>query len=136
MGQTQSLQKLNFEDMQIAIKREYIIISTLGSSNQGCLIKNTIPSENEVDLVNTNLKTNKEIYIIIYGENSSDITPSIKYKQLLELGFINVQVYGGGLFEWLLLQDIYGSEEFPTNIAEIDILKFKGKCHFNMALLQ
>jgi hypothetical protein len=136
MGQSHSFQKINFEDMQIALKRGYIIISTLESSNQRCLIENTIPSESEVDLVNANLKTNKDIYIIIYGENSTDITPSTKYKQLLDLGFINVQVYGGGLFEWLLLQDIYGAEEFPTNISEIDILKFKGKSHLNIALLK
>jgi len=29
------------------------------------------------------------------------------------------------LFEWLLLQDIYGYDEFPTTIKVLDILKYK-----------
>ena len=36
-------------------------------------------------------------------------------------------IYIGGLFEWLLLQDIYGDDEFPTTTKIIDILKYKGK---------
>ena len=30
------------------------------------------------------------------------------------------------MFEWLLLQDIYGDDEFPTTTKELDILKYKG----------
>ena len=37
-----------------------------------------------------------------------------KYDQLIGLGFVNVFIYPGGLFEWLLLQDIYGYDNFPT----------------------
>jgi len=56
------------------------------------------------------------------------------YKQIkgLPMGYIcgpmvaNLYVYIGGLFEWLLLQDIYGDEEFPTTSKIIDILKYKG----------
>jgi hypothetical protein len=40
-------------------------------------------------------------------------------------------VYIGGLFEWLLLQDIYGDEEFPTTAKIIDILKYKGTSHIS-----
>ena len=29
------------------------------------------------------------------------------------------------MFEWLLLQDIYGNEQFPTLGKELDILKYK-----------
>ena len=47
-------------------------------------------------------------YIIIYGKNSIDITAENKYNQIKSLGFMNVLLYSGGLFEWLLLQDIYG----------------------------
>ena len=43
----------------------------------------------------------------------------------MKLGFVNVYIYIGGLFEWLCLQDIYSKEEFPTNIYERDILKYK-----------
>ena len=35
------------------------------------------------------------------------------------------------IIEWLLLQDIYGFENFPTTKQERDILKFKGKSVFN-----
>jgi hypothetical protein len=41
------------------------------------------------------------------------------------LGFKNVRVYPGGMFEWLLLQDIYGAASFPTTSKETDILKYK-----------
>jgi hypothetical protein len=36
-------------------------------------------------------------------------------------------MYLGGMFEWMLLQDIYGKEDFPTTEEELDILKFKPK---------
>ena len=58
-----------------------------------------------------------------------------KYTQLLNLGFTNVYIYPGGLFEWLCLQDIYGFENFPTTKKELDILRFKGRSIFNTFLL-
>jgi hypothetical protein len=63
--------------------------------------------------------------IIIYGKNTNDETLETKYKQLNSLGFSNVYMYMGGIFEWLLLQDIYGVEEFPTTTKVLDILKFR-----------
>ena len=60
------------------------------------------------------IKQGKHIKIIIYGKNCNDEKIYIKYQQLISLGFYNVFIYVGGLFEWLLLQDIYGSDEFPT----------------------
>ena len=48
-----------------------------------------------------------------------------KYKQLLSLGFTNVSIYIGGMFEWLLLQEIYGEAPFPTTCHELDLLKYK-----------
>ncbi len=59
--------------------------------------------------------------------NSSDDSVVKKYNQLYKLGFKNVYIYIGGLFEWLLLQDIYGEEEFPTTNKILDILQYKGK---------
>ena len=41
------------------------------------------------------------------------------------LGFTNIALYLGGLFEWLLLQDIFGFDNFPTTTKTIDILKYK-----------
>ena len=52
----------------------------------------------------------------------------------MSLGFYNVYLYNGGLFEWLLLQDIYGFDEFPTTKKELDILKYKPKSGFTLLL--
>jgi len=135
MGQQISINRINFEDMQIAIKNNnYLIISTLPVSNQNCLIMQTISPDEEIQLLN-NSATVKKI-IIIYGKNSSDISTSEKYKQLVHLGFANTYIYMGGLFEWLLLQDIYGGEEFPTTSAIKDILKYKGNRILNLPLLE
>ena len=83
------------------------------------------------ELINKLIKTNQNVNIIVYDENSNAPNLMKKYDQLISLGFINVFLYPGGLFEWLLLQDIYGYENFPTTKQETDILKFKGKSIFN-----
>jgi hypothetical protein len=63
--------------------------------------------------------------IVVYGRNCSDMTVDKKYYQLLGLGFGEIVVYYGGLFEWLLLQDIYGMEKFPTTRKVLDILYYR-----------
>jgi len=124
-----SYKKNNFEDIQYAIKKinEYIIINTLPTNEQDCLIKNTLPYEEEEKTINELLNNydfnNKKI--IIYGRNTNDETAEKKYNQLRTLGFSEIYLYSGGLFEWLLLQDIYGATEFPTNKKILDILKYK-----------
>ena len=40
------------------------------------------------------------------------------------------------MFEWLMLQDIYGSDAFPTNKKQSDILKFKPTPILNISLLE
>ena len=126
MGNKSSIQKINFEDVQNIVqhrKRNYIIINTLDASNQQCLIPNTIDIQQEEQIINKYL--NKNITIVIYGKNSNDEKIFKKYEQLVSLGFSSVYVYTGGMFEWLLLQDIYGKDAFPTKGDELDILKFR-----------
>ena len=65
------------------------------------------------------------------GFKKGDITIFKKYEQLSKLGFSNLYIYVGGLFEWLCLQDIYGKEDFPTTCDELDILKYKS-CKINI----
>ena len=48
-----------------------------------------------------------------------------KYKQISDFGFTHIYLYGGGMFEWLLMQDIYGKDEFNTTNFTLDLLKFK-----------
>jgi len=139
---------INFEDMQYAINEQnkhtqqtyqntkILIINTLDMNNQQCLIAGTIPIVSEVETINYYLKTYKDVKVIIYGMNSSDDTCINKYDQLIKLGFYNVYIYSGGLFEWLLLQDIYGSDLFPTTNDKVDFLKYKGRKKLNINLLE
>jgi len=132
MGNSQSINKINFESVQNIINNnitcgQFMIINTLENNNQNCLIKNTLSPEEEISALNNYLKNNKTINILIYGENCCDTKVIDKFNQLYKLGFINIYIYIGGLFEWLLLQDIYGDDEFPTTTKIIDILKYKGK---------
>ena len=41
------------------------------------------------------------------------------------MGFKNIYIYFGGLFEWVLLQDIFSEEHFKTTSKINDILKYK-----------
>ncbi len=128
-----STHRLNFEDIQEAIKNKerYLVINTLSSNNQACLLPNTIDFKQEEAIINQLLSSSMEKRIIIYGKNVNDMSVYDKYEQLIKLGFRNVYVYPGGLFEWLCLQDIYSSELFPTSKKELDILKYKPSSTFN-----
>ena len=139
MGNTQSMRKINFEDMQTVTKNPeiYLLINTLPlGDHQSCLIHGTVSSTQEESAINKYLKENKGVKIIVYGKNCNDDNVQKKYQQLLSLGFYNVYAYSGGLFEWLMLQDIYGFNEFPTTKKELDIIKYKPSKRFNINLLE
>ena len=137
MGGQQSINKINYEDVQYAIKNNYIIINTLAETEQELLISNTVNASKEVEIINALLKSSlKEKNIIIYGKNSNDDKVITKYQQLISLGFTNIYIYCGGLFEWLLLQDIYGVKDFPTTKKELDLLKYKPNKVFGIHLLE
>ena len=123
--------KVTFEDIQYAIKNKerYILINTLPIDDQGCLITNTIAYSMEESIINEflNQYALRDKIIIVYGKHTNDDTVEKKYKQLVSLGFVEVFMYLGGMFEWMLLQDIYGRDEFPTTNKVLDILKYKPK---------
>lgn len=128
MGGTHSIQKLSFEDISdVVIKNRhaYILLNTLSPAEQDCLIAHTLTMSLEEHTINQLIATNKNHNIVIYGRNAGDPSVLRKYEQLNKLGFCNVLVYPGGLFEWLLLQEIYGSELFPTTCVVKDIYKFR-----------
>lgn len=131
MGQLfSSIKYVNFEDIQLICKNQKystILINTLLLNQQNCLIKTTVPAIQEENIINQFIQQKQLTnYIIIYGKNNNEDESIIKkYKQLKNLGFTNIFIYKGGLFEWLLLQDIFGEEEFPTTTKENDILKYK-----------
>jgi hypothetical protein len=137
MGNSMSISPhINFEDLQSAIndQERTLIINTLDAHMQSCLIAGTLAIDQEVEVLNAQLKKNTEVRIIIYGMNATDKTVQKKYEQLLKLGFYNVYIFSGGLFEWLLLQDVYGSELFPTTATKVDLLKYKGRRQLNVKL--
>jgi len=142
-----SISKVNYEDMQCMCRtatplqeHEYskysnyyapthpwLLINTLPPGMQGCLIPGTLPIDEEEVAINALIAASegKTREIIVYGKNANDDTLHKKYQQLMGLGFRNVRVYPGGMFEWLLLQDIYGAASFPTTSKELDLLKYK-----------
>ena len=130
------IKNINFEDMQFAIGEQgkTLIINTLDAQQQNCLIAGTLAIDHEVEVLNTYLKKNIDVRIIIYGMNETDQTCVKKYEQLIKLGFYNVYIFSGGVFQWLLLQDIYGTELFPTTATKVDLLKYKGRRHLNAPL--
>jgi len=139
MGNAQSIQKINYEDIQHVIKTAeiHVLINTMPENNQDCLIPNTTNINQEEELINKFIRTgNTQIKIIVYGRNCNDEKIYTKYNQLTSLGFYNVFVYTGGLFEWLMLQDIYGDKDFPTTKKELDILKYKPNKVFGIQLLE
>lgn len=121
--------KIMFEDIQYAIRypEQFIIINTKPINEQSCLIKHTIPYNMEEKYINELLASydlhSKKLFI--YGKNALDISVEKKYKQLASLGFSEIYLYSGGMFEWMVLQDIYGNDEFPTTSKVLDILKYK-----------
>ena len=127
---------IGFEDIKIAIKstNKYIIINTLDVNEQNILIENTVIASEEENIINKILYVYSEPDrpIIIYGKNSTDSSAIKKYDQLVKLGIKDVYIYYGGLFEWLLLNELYGNEEFPvTNNSNIDLLQYRPKSLFN-----
>ena len=72
MGNTNSITKLNFEDIQYIINEnkssstnKSLLINTLSETNQECLIESTISIQNEIVLLNDMLSKNKKISIIV-----------------------------------------------------------------------
>jgi len=122
-----SIQKYNFEDVQTILRENtpHIIINTLREDQQECILPKTISFLKEETIVNHYIQTNKNVPIVLYGLHCNDASVHKKYNQLITLGFSNVSIYVGGMFEWLLLQDIYGEEEFPTTSKEVNLLRFK-----------
>jgi len=143
MGSSASVSKMNYEDIQCVCRmadpvNQYmhsnddatmipLLINTLPPGMQVCLIPGPLPIDEEEARVNAMLSKpqGKNREIIVYGKNANDETVVKKYQQLMGLGFKNVRVYPGGMFEWLMLQDIYGAVSFPTTSKQTDILKYK-----------
>lgn len=125
MGNTASVQiTANFEDIQ---RGNVILIHTM--EDETLLIEQTITIAKETDKINGLLQThNYDTPIIVYGKNVDDYETLLKkHGQLVKLGFRNVWFYPGGLFEWILLRDVFGPQQFPTTAAVKDLIKYRPK---------
>jgi|LauGreDrversion4_2_1035121.scaffolds.fasta_scaffold04522_9 hypothetical protein len=140
---------MNFEDVQFIInvdvtairqgpsfatsrwnaKERFLLINTLPANQQGCLIRNTVDATDEEARINDIISGRDDdgelITVVVYGKNATDETVATKCAQLKTLGISNVCAYVGGMFEWLLLQDIYGVELFPTTGKCADLLEYR-----------
>jgi hypothetical protein len=125
---------VGFDDIKHALENpvEFILINTLLKKDQDILIKKTIRADEEEEFINDLImeNTEREPVIIVYGMNSADDSVEKKYKQLSSLGFSRVFIYSGGLFEWVLLQELYGENEFPTTGKVRDFLKYRVRTVF------
>ena len=115
------LQRVNFEEVQAAQQGAALIINVLHEDDQAVLIAGTVKPCDEVDAVNDALR--RKFRIIVYGRHANDTAAEAKCAQLHALG-ARPYLYGGGLFEWLLLQDIFGAEQFPTTGTKLELLDF------------
>ena len=123
------IKKVNFEYVLDAQKRpaDFLLINTLPANEQDCLIAGTLSMDAEEKILNEWLNKYQEKIrtIVIYGKNATDSSAEKKQQQLLKLGISETVVYTGGMFEWMLLQDIYGEKDFPTTKKVLDLLRFK-----------
>jgi hypothetical protein len=119
MGQIySSYSSIQFQELQQKTCSEdesFVLINTLPLDKQSYLIHKTVPAVSEPKFMNELLNkkgTTKEI--IVYGRSHHDVSVIDKYNQLKKLGFTNVKIYFGGIFEWALLQEVYGDTNFKT----------------------
>jgi rhodanese-related sulfurtransferase len=98
------------------VKQSNSVLIHIMEENQRLLIAGTLTAQMETERINDLMSTHEyDTKIIVYGKNGHDYESLLnKQKQLKSLGFKNVYIYLGGMFEWLLLQDVYGTKEFST----------------------
>lgn len=125
MGVSASTMLVNYENVT---QPSNTVLIHIMEESQRLLILGTLTAEMETQKINEMLaKSEYDTRLVIYGKNSRDYEKLLeKQKQLKSLGFRNVYIYLGGMFEWLLLQDVYGVKEFPSTFGiKPDPLMFK-----------
>lgn len=132
--------RIGFDDVlymipRVGPSRPFLLINTLPPDDQDFLIKGTLACHIEESTINAILDDFRidlgKYLIVVYGRHCADATVDRKREQLVKLGFKRVFVYYGGMFEWCLLQDVYGEDVFLVN----DVTKKKDLLHFAPAKL-
>ena len=125
MGIMYSLPSYKYYEVKDKIRKDIVLLNTMPINRQDCVIKGTMKANYEEDYMNQLLKTNKNKEIILYGLHHTDLSVIKKYNQLKKLGFKNVHIYFGGMFEWLLLQEVFGTINFEIDGSLKDIIDYK-----------
>jgi hypothetical protein len=115
------LERATFDDVRDA---RYLVINVLSEAEQDVLIQGTVSCTDEVAAVEEAIKEKR--VIIVYGRNNHDDRVWLKHAQLKKLGG-KAKVYVGGLFEWILLQELYGNERFPLTSYKFDPYQYSPK---------
>ena len=121
MASLPTLERATFDDVR---DPQYLVINVLNESEQDVLIQGTVLCTNEVAEVEKAIRNKKPI--IVYGKNNHDDKVWVKYAQIKKLGG-KAKVYVGGLFEWILLQELYGNDRFPLTSCKFDIYQYSPK---------
>jgi len=124
---------VGFDDLLYCIRNpaKYALIHTM-SATESVLISGTLSVSEEETFMNEYISkyVENQKTIVLYGRNNCDDSPRKKLAQLLSLGISDVYIYSGGMFEWVLLQDIYGASEFPTTSVVTDIIAYRPQSRF------
>jgi hypothetical protein len=144
---------VDFSQVQDFIRKKttsWKLVNTLPTSEQDCLIAGTMTAQQEIEYMDQWMMDERKRSdffarlfsgnendgekdtvdprkMILYGKNAQDKSPWAKRRELIRVyGFeeTEITIYAGGLFEWMLLQEIYGPSLFPTTIVEKDLLRF------------
>jgi len=112
----------NYDDIR---HNQCLLIHTM--EDESILIEQTLTIKKETAKINGLLADHSyDTHIVVYGKNVDDYDVLIqKRNQLLKLGFRNVWFYPGGLFEWILLRDVFGTRQFPTTADTKDLIKYR-----------
>jgi hypothetical protein len=99
---------------------EIILLATPEVDTKGWRIAGTLPPETEEREVNRVIQAfnasgiNPKEKIVYYGLNAVDKSPDQQVAKLASHGIAG-SVYRGGMFEWLLLREVFGADAYAVS---------------------
>lgn len=128
-GSKEVVKVIGFEDMLSLLRSNVVLLNTMARGDQACLIRGTLHADDEESAMNAMLTSTDPLvtdrWVVVYGRHTLDPKPMEKARTLRLMGLSRLLVYRGGLFEWLLLQEVFGQDQFPTQGACPDLLAYR-----------
>ena len=135
MGASISFNVVNHQGVLDALKEGNILITVISNHTDATLIKGTLGEAEELRHVNEIIrKKNLDERIFVYGENCSDSRVYSKARQLKKLGLKEVFVYTGGIFEWMLLGEVFGQDQFPVHGRVTNVVDHAGESFVSLII--